>query len=88
MTKKRMRIPRKVVFPFGKYAYVMEISDQDFDEQIGNALAAWCDSEKTIYLRKSRTLKQRRADFAHEMGHFFIDWQEAILGSKHADVKG
>lgn len=84
----RLRIPQWVTLPFHYRVQVKQIPDSDFNEEIGaDALAGWVVEEKTIYLRSSRTLKQRRADLAHEMLHVVSDWQVEILGSKHADVK-
>lgn len=84
----RLRIPKWINLPFGYRIQVKQIPDSEFNEELGaDNLACWVVEEKTIYLRSSRNLKQRRADLAHEVGHAFVDWQDNILGSKHSDVK-
>jgi hypothetical protein len=83
----RYCIPKTVRFP-GYTAKVVLLNDEDFEEEFGSAcLASWVVEERTIYLRVNRNRKQRLADFAHEMGHCFMDWQEAVLGSKDSDPK-
>lgn len=85
---KRLRIPTRIELPFGYTVRVKQLHSDEYDQAVDEgSLACWIVEERTVYLRKDRTLKQRRADFAHEMGHVFMDWQENILGSKHSDLK-
>lgn len=85
------RIPRYIDFPFGYEVEVKQLSHKAFVEECGaDCHAMWEVGEHggVIYLDKSRDIKKRVADLAHEIGHAFIDWQCKILGSKHADAKG
>ena len=41
------------------------------------------DNGGVICLDKSRNVKKRRADLAHELGHAFLDFQARALGSVH-----
>ena len=85
----RTRIPATVRFPFGFRAKIVQLDHADFIEDFGaRTKAAWVHDEMTIYLDASRPIRKRRADLAHEVGHFFMDWQVSVLGSKHADAKG
>lgn len=84
----RYCIPEALMLPFGWEVSVVHLSDAAFDADHGDGtLASWVVEEHTIYLRASRNVKQKRADFAHEMLHVISDWQNAILRSKHTDVK-
>jgi len=89
MTRTPFRIPKATTLPFGYVIHIRMISDEEFEEECGGPtdLAAWIAEERTIYLRQSRNLRQRRADLTHEMGHAFMDWQESVLGSKFSDPK-
>lgn len=87
-SSKRLRIPTRIDLPFGYTVKVIQLPGVEYDQAVDEgSLACWIVEERTVYLRKDRTIKQRRADFAHEMGHVFMDWQENILGSKHSDLK-
>jgi Zn-dependent peptidase ImmA (M78 family) len=89
MTWTHSRIPKATTLPFGYVIHICVVSDEEFEEECGGQtdLAAWIAEERTIYLRQSRNVRQRRADLAHEIGHAFMDWQESVLGSKFADPK-
>ena len=60
----------------GGFRVRVEILDKDeAREEMGNeVLAQYFHDDHVIQLRKSRSLKQRRADFEHELQHCCIDW--------------
>ena len=83
------RIPATVRFPFGYKVKVLQVEHEDFIEDFGvRTRASWVDEEMTIYLDRSRSIRKRRADLAHELGHVLMDFQAEVLGSKYADAKG
>lgn len=85
----RYRIPATVRFPFGFRVKVAQVEHEDFvDDFGGRTKAAWVDEEMTIYLDRSRPIRKRRADLAHELMHVATDFQSAVLASKYADAKG
>ena len=83
------RIPATVRLPFGFKVKIVQVEHEDFVEDFGGRTkAAWVDEERTIYLDKSRPIRRRRADLAHELGHVIMDYQAQVLASRHADAKG
>lgn len=83
-----MRIPKCLTLPFGYRVTVTQLPDREYDEENGDgSFACWDSSERTIYLRKRRPIRKRRADFAHEMLHACADWQVWLLATKQVDVK-
>lgn len=84
------RIPRYIDFPFGYEVEVKQLPRKAFTETCGDdCYAMWevGDNGGVVYLNKSRDIKKRRADLAHEIGHAFLDWQVKVLGSEHANPK-
>jgi Zn-dependent peptidase ImmA (M78 family) len=86
-----VKIPTKVVFPFKYIVKIEQVSSEELgiatnDPQPG--YAAWSVDKQTIYLDKSRPIKNRRADLVHELGHAFLDWQAWILNTPLAEAKG
>ena len=47
-----LRMPSRVVFPFGYRISIRQLSDTDMDRRDPNADGIWDDATKTIYLRK------------------------------------
>lgn len=83
-----MRIPNQVVLPFGYVVKIVQLPDREYDDEAGNdSFASWFCEEKTIYLRKKRPIRKRRADLAHELLHACADWQVWLLATHQADVK-
>ena len=70
-----MRIPSRVVLPFGYRISVRQLSDTEMDRRDSNADGIWDDETKTIYLRKRLPVTRRRYILAHELGHAWLDWQ-------------
>ena len=82
------RIPHKVTLPFHYVITIAQLCNRGYDEECGNdSLACWMVEDRTIYLRKSRTIRKRRADLAHEFLHACADWQVWLIGSNQSDVK-
>ncbi len=82
-------IPTHIELPWGFEIEVIQLSRKAFVEECGEgSVACWevGDNGGTIYLDRSRDIKKRRADLAHEVGHAFLDFQTHVLSSKHADV--
>ncbi len=77
-----MRLPTRIVFPFGYVIRVRQISRTEMWNTVGeNALAGWLSCERTIYLTRSRSTRQKRADLGHELGHAIVDYNDHLLTS-------
>ena len=77
---KPLRIPTTVNLPFGYTIRVRQVSKRECEDRVGfNALAGWVADERTVYLTKSRTIKQRRADLGHELQHVLVDYLSALI---------
>lgn len=65
----------------GGFRVRVEILDNDeAREEMGNeVLAQYFHDDHVIQLRKSRSMKQRRADFEHELQHMCIDWVDHFI---------
>jgi len=85
---KVFRIPQQVTLPFGYVIKIVQLPDREYDEETGGGcLACWIVEEQTVYLRKNRPIRKRRADLAHEFLHACTDWQVWLIGTKQADCK-
>jgi hypothetical protein len=67
-----LRMPSRVVFPFGYRISVRQLSDTDMDRRDPN------------YLRKRLPVTRRRYILAHELGHAWLDWQHRHLDNGKA----
>jgi Zn-dependent peptidase ImmA (M78 family) len=77
-----VRLPRCVNFPFGFSIRVRQITRTEMSATVGeDAVAGWMQGARTIYLLKSRTMKQKRSDLAHELGHVAVDYVDYLLNS-------
>ena len=79
-----IRIPRRVVFPFGYHIIVRQVTDSDMDRRDPNADGIWDNDTKTIYIRKRLPVTRRRYILAHELGHAWLDWQHRHLDNGKA----
>ena len=79
-----LRIPKKVVLPFGYHISVRQLSEAEMNRRDPNADGIWDDDHKTIYLRKRLPLTRRRYILAHELGHAWLDWQHRHLDNGKA----
>ncbi|MEK7236428.1 MAG: ImmA/IrrE family metallo-endopeptidase [Nitrospirota bacterium] len=79
-----LRMPSRVVLPFGYRISVRQISDTEMDSRDPNADGIWDDATKTIYLRKRLPVTRRRYILAHELGHAWLDWQHRHLDNGKA----
>jgi hypothetical protein len=79
-----LRIPSRVVLPFGYRISVRQLSDSEMDRRDPNADGIWDDGSKTIYLRKRLPVTRRRYILAHELGHAWLDWQHRHLDNGKA----
>ena len=80
-----MRLPRSYTKPGGYRVVVKLVSPETIRALNGNyehgpkasySLWVWDqDDGGTIYLDRTRTLKQRAADFEHEDGHAQTEWR-------------
>lgn len=87
----RKRIPKYVDFPFGYEVEIKQLSRAQFVEECGSdCYACWesGDSGGVIFLDRSRPIKKRRADLAHEILHAAADFEARLLGTALADAKG
>lgn len=76
---RQMRIPSRVVLPFGYRIAVRQLTDLEMDERDRNADGVWDDETRTIYIRKRLPITRRRYILAHELGHAWLDWQHRHL---------
>jgi hypothetical protein len=74
-----VRIPHKVVLPFGYHIMIRLVTDSEMDRQDVNADGIWDNESKTIYIRKRLPVTRRRYILAHELGHAWLDWQHRYL---------
>jgi hypothetical protein len=79
-----MRIPSRVILPFGYRISVRQLSDSEMDRRDPNADGIWDDELKVIYLRKRLPVTRRRYILAHELGHAWLDWQHRHLDNGKA----
>ena len=85
---KVFRIPQQVTLPFGYIIKIVQLPDREYDEETGgDCIACWIVEEQTVYLRKNRPIRKRRADLAHEFLHACADWQVWLISTKQSDVK-
>ena len=56
-----LRMPSRVVLPFGYRISIRQLSDTDMDRRDPNADGIWDDATKTIYLRKRLPVTRRAA---------------------------
>lgn len=85
---KRHPIPEHVDLPFGYRVMIKQIPRKELEGHLGNGvMASWVVEDQTIYLDKSRPIKKRRADLAHELVHALADWQAKVLGGPLGDAK-
>ena len=88
-----MGIPNRIVFPFGWSVRVKVTDPVNFKDALGRPLnepdcyAWWIHEQRIIYLSTKRTMRQRRADLIHEMGHVMTDWQSDMQWCREVDVK-
>lgn len=74
-----VRIPNKVILPFGYHIMIRQVTDSEMDRQDANADGIWDNEAKTIYIRKRLPVTRRRYILAHELGHAWLDWQHRYL---------
>ena len=53
-----MRIPNKVILPFGYHIMIRQVTDSEMDRQDANADGIWDNEAKTIYIRKRLPVKK------------------------------
>lgn len=74
------QIPRVVTLPFGYKIRVKQVTKRELHRIIGDdAVAGWLACERTIFLIRSRPIRQKRADLAHELGHVVVDFHDHLL---------
>jgi Zn-dependent peptidase ImmA (M78 family) len=71
------RIPRTVRLPFDYHVKVRQVTRKEIRLRVGDdCVAGWVAADRTIYLIRSRSLRDKRADLAHELGHVMVDFAE------------
>lgn len=79
-----MRLPQRVVLPFGYVVSVRLVTDSEMREHLSPeddlCDGLWLDGPRTIYLRKTLPKPRLRYLLSHELGHAFLDWQHHYLG--------
>ena len=81
-----IRIPTRVVLPFGYQISVRQLTDTEMDKRDANADGIWDSDIKTIYIRKRLPMTRRRYILAHELGHAWLDWQHRHLDEGKAST--
>ena len=84
--KRLLRIPFRVVLPFGYRISVRQLSDGEMDKRDENADGIWDDETKTIYIRRRLPVTRRRYILAHELGHAWLDWQHRYMDDGKAST--
>ncbi len=84
--KRLLRIPSRVVFPFGYRISVRQLSDAEMNKRDANADGIWDDETKTIFIRKRLPVTRRRYILAHELGHAWLDWQHRYMDNGKAST--
>lgn len=75
-----LRLPRVVRLPFGFHVRVKQVTKRELREVVGDdCVAGWMSGERTIYLTRTRPIRQKRADLAHELGHAVLDYHDFLL---------
>ncbi len=72
-----IRIPTRVVLPFGYQISIRQLTDTEMDRD---------DDNRTIYIRKRLPMTRRRYILAHELGHAWLDWQHRHLDEGKAST--
>jgi len=71
------RIPRTVRLPFGYHVRVKQVTLKELRLRVGDdCVAGWVAADRTIYIVRSRSMRDKRADLAHELGHVMVDFVE------------
>lgn len=66
--------------PGGFKVRVEILNKEAADEEMGKEiLAQYYHEDHLIQLRRSRTVKQRKTDFEHELQHCCIDWVDYFI---------
>ncbi len=81
-----VRIPTRVILPFGYQISVRQLTDTEMDKRDANADGIWDDDNRTIYIRKRLPMTRRRYILAHELGHAWLDWQHRHLDEGKASA--
>ena len=70
--------------PGGFKVTVEVLGKQDASEEMGNkVLAQYYQSEHKILLKRTRSMRKRKADLEHELGHMCIDWADHFVRKAH-----
>lgn len=84
-----MRLPSRVVFPFGYRVTVKQVSDREMrefsDDDPGQPLSldgCWYADHRTIYIRKCLGVRRKRYILAHEVAHAVNDWIHFCLDAE------
>lgn len=80
-----MRLPSKIVFPFGYVVLIREISDQEMRLEVEAGQDEFppdglFDAEtRTIFIRRGLSLGRKKYILSHEMIHLLADYQHEML---------
>lgn len=84
--RRLLRIPSRIVLPFGYRITVRQLSDSEMDKRDENADGIWDAETKTIFIRRRLPVTRRRYILAHELGHAWLDWQHRYLDDGKAST--
>ena len=75
-----MRLPARVVFPFGYRVRVKQATDRELRDLADDRPdGLWIAEERTIYIRKCLPITRKRYILAHELAHAVNDWMHFCL---------
>lgn len=81
-----LRIPTRVVLPFGFRINVRMVTDAEMEQRDPSADGLWDPETRTIYIRKRLPVTRRRYILGHELGHAWLDWQHRFLDDGKAST--
>lgn len=81
-----IRIPDRIVLPFGYVVKVKLVTAEEMEEAGGEGCdGLWRVEERTIYVRKSLPARRRRWVLVHEAFHALLDAQHHYVNTKVID---
>ena len=83
-----MRLPTRISLPFGYAVTVKQVSDtemleeQEEEERAEVVDGLWDVDNRTIFVRRSLSLRRKRYILGHEMCHALADWIHDCLNEE------
>ncbi|MFO0766126.1 MAG: hypothetical protein U0231_04905 [Nitrospiraceae bacterium] len=74
-----LRIPKRVVLPFGYHITVRQVTDSEMDRRDPNADGIWDNDTKPSSSESGRLSPADDTSFAHELGHAVVGLATPVL---------